>query len=177
MAIYELKGIRPRIGRDVYVAEGARVIGDVQLGDEASVWFNAVLRGDYMPIRIGARTNIQDNAVVHITSAQNAASVGDDVTVGHSAIIHGCTIGSRCLIGMGSVVLDGAVVGDDSFVAAGSLVTPGTIVPPRSFVMGRPAKVVRPVRDADLDGIREAASRYVQYAGEFRTACRRIDAL
>jgi carbonic anhydrase/acetyltransferase-like protein (isoleucine patch superfamily) len=175
MAIYELKGVRPRLGRDVFVAEGARVIGDVHLADAASVWFGAVLRGDYMPIRIGARTNVQDNAVVHITAEQNAATVGDDVTVGHSAIIHGCTIGNRCLIGMGSTVLDGAVVGDDSFVAAGSLVTPGTIIPARSFVMGRPAKIVRPVRDTDLASIREAALRYVQYAGEFRTGCKRVD--
>ncbi len=175
MAIYELKGVRPRLARDVYVADGARVIGDVLLGDEASVWFGAVLRGDYMPIRIGARTNIQDNAVVHITSDASATHVGDDVTVGHSAIIHGCTIGNRCLVGMGSTVLDGAVVGDDSFIAAGSLVTPGTIIPAHSFVMGRPAKVARAVNDRDLSGIREAASRYVQYAREFRTECKRID--
>ena len=120
----------------------------MHLGDEASVWFGAVLRGDYMPIRIGARTNIQDNAVVHITvRGSRATTLGDDVTVGHAAIIHGCTIGDRCLIGMGSIVLDGAVVGEGSFVAAGSLVTPGTVIPPRSFVMGRPAKVIRPVND------------------------------
>ena len=146
----------------------------MHLGEEASVWFGAVLRGDYMPIRVGARTNIQDNAVVHITSNESSAILGDDVTVGHSAIVHGCTIGHSCLIGMGSIVLDGALVGDESFVAAGSLVTPGTIIPPRSFVMGRPARVVRPVNERDLAGIREAASRYVQYAREFRDACKRI---
>src|ERR1700753_2444074 len=100
MAIYELKGVRPLLGRDVFVAEGARVIGDVHLGDAASVWFNAVLRGDYMPIRVGARTNVQDNAVLHITSGLAATTLGDDVTIGHSAIVHGCTIGHRCLIGM-----------------------------------------------------------------------------
>jgi gamma-carbonic anhydrase len=173
MALYELKGVRPLLGRDVFVADGARIIGDVHLGDEASVWFGAVLRGDYMAIRVGARTNIQDNAVLHITSNESATTLGDDVTVGHAAVVHGCTIGHRCLIGMGSIVLDGATVGDDSFVAAGSLVTPGTIIPPRSFVMGRPAKVVRAVNDRDLAGIREAASRYVQYAREFRDACKR----
>jgi carbonic anhydrase/acetyltransferase-like protein (isoleucine patch superfamily) len=175
MPLYDLKGTRPTLGRDVFVADGARVIGDVHLGDEASVWFGAVLRGDYMPIRVGARTNIQDNAVVHITSEISATTIGDDVTVGHAAIVHGCTIGNGCLIGMGSIVLDGAVIGDDSFVAAGSLVTPGTIVPAGSFVMGRPAKVVRPVSKADLAGIREAAKRYVQYAREFRDGCKRVE--
>jgi carbonic anhydrase/acetyltransferase-like protein (isoleucine patch superfamily) len=174
MALYELKGVRPRLGRDVFVADGARVIGDVILADESSVWFNAVLRGDYMPIRVGARTNIQDNAVVHITSGEHGATLGDDVTVGHSAIIHGCTVGSGCLIGMSSVVLDGAVVGDHSFVAAGTLVTPGTVIPPRSFVLGRPGKVVRPVSDRDLVAMKEAAARYVQYAGEFRSDCKRL---
>lgn len=175
MPIYELKGISPRLGRDTFVADGARVIGDVDLGDEASVWFGAVLRADYMPIRVGARTNIQDNSVVHITAGESATTVGDDVTVGHAAIVHGCTIGHRCLIGMGSIVLDGAVVGDESFVAAGSLVTPGTVIPPRSFVMGRPAKVVRAVRDTDLVILRESAAHYVQYAREFRESCRRVD--
>jgi len=175
MALYELKGVRPHLGRDVFVADGARVIADVHLGDEASVWFGAVLRGDYMPIRVGARTNIQDNAVVHITSGQAGATLGDDVTVGHAAIVHGCTIGSGCLVGMGSIVLDGAIVGEGSFVAAGSLVTPGTVIPARSFVVGRPARVVRAVNDRDLTAIREAASRYVQYAREFRHACRPVD--
>lgn len=174
MPLYDLKGIRPVLGRDVFVAEGARVIGDVHLGDEASVWFGAVLRGDYMSIRVGARTNIQDNAVVHITSEVASTTIGDDVTIGHAAIVHGCTIGNACLIGMGSIVLDGAVIGDSSFVAAGSLVTPGTVVPAGSFVVGRPAKVVRPVREADLVSIGEAAARYVQYAREFRDACRRM---
>ena len=172
MPVYELNGVAPRLGRDVYIADGARVIGDVHLGDEASVWFGAVLRGDYMPIRVGAGTNIQDNAVVHITSGQSGATIGEGVTVGHAAIIHGCTIGSGCLIGMGSIVLDGAVVGEGSFVAAGSLVTPGTLIPPRSFVVGRPAKATRAVSDADVATIRAAAVAYAQYAREFRVACK-----
>ena len=175
MGLYELAVIRPTLGRDVFIADTATVIGDVHLGDEAGVWFGAVLRGDYFPIRVGARTNVQDNAVVHITADLARTTVGDDVTIGHAAIIHGCTIGHRCLVGMGSIVLDGAVVGDESFVAAGSLVTPGTVIPPRSFVMGRPAKVVRPVRNHDLVVLREAAERYVQYAREFRERCRRVD--
>ncbi len=172
--LYDLKGTRPLLGKSVFVAPGAHVIGDVHLGDDASVWFGAVVRGDSMPIRIGARTNVQDNAVLHITSSEHGCILGDDVTVGHAAIVHGCTIGHRCLVGMGSVVLDGAVVGDDSFIAAGSLVTPGTIIPARSFVLGRPAKVARPVSERDLEGIRLAAQRYVEYAREFQTACKPI---
>jgi carbonic anhydrase/acetyltransferase-like protein (isoleucine patch superfamily) len=175
MAIYELSGLRPTLGRDVFVAEGASVIGDVHLGDEASVWFGAVLRGDYFPIRVGARTNIQDNCVVHITADRAATTVGDDVTVGHGAILHGCTVGDRCLVGMGSIVLDGAVVGEESFIAAGSLVTPGTVIPPRSFVVGRPATVRRPVTSEDLAWIRDAARVYAGYAREFRTGLRRVD--
>jgi carbonic anhydrase/acetyltransferase-like protein (isoleucine patch superfamily) len=175
MPLYDLKGVRPTLGRDVFVADGARVIGDVHLGDEASVWFGAVLRGDYMSIRVGARTNIQDNAVVHITSGASKTTLGDDVTVGHAAIVHGCTIGRACLIGMGSIVLDDAVIGDECFVAAGSLVTPGTVIPPRSFVIGRPAKAIRAVSARDLETIAAAAAGYVQYAREFREACRRIE--
>jgi carbonic anhydrase/acetyltransferase-like protein (isoleucine patch superfamily) len=174
MAIYELKGVTPTLGREVFVADSASVIGDVHLGDEVGVWFGAVLRGDYYPIRIGARTNLQDNAVVHITAGKAATTIGDDVTVGHSAIVHGCTIGSRVLVGMGSIVLDGAVVGDDCFIAAGSLVTPGTVIAPGSFVMGRPAKVVRPMSETDLAWVREAGSLYVGYARDFRTSSRRV---
>jgi carbonic anhydrase/acetyltransferase-like protein (isoleucine patch superfamily) len=175
MALYELNGVRPTVGRDVFVAETASVIGDVHLGDEASVWFGAVLRGDYFPIRVGARTNVQDSTVVHITAGKAATTIGDDVTIGHAAILHGCTVGDRCLVGMGSVVLDGAVVGEESFVAAGSLVTPGTIIPPRSFVLGRPAKAARRVAEADLEWIRQAAQVYAGYARDFRATLRRID--
>jgi carbonic anhydrase/acetyltransferase-like protein (isoleucine patch superfamily) len=174
LSLYELNGVRPTIGRNVFVAENATVIGDVCLGEESGIWFGAVLRGDYFPIRVGARTNIQDNAVVHITAGMAGTTIGDDVTVGHSAIVHGCTVGNLCLIGMGSIVLDGANVGDESFVAAGSLVTPNTLIPPRSFVMGRPAKVVRPVRDEDLAWIRASAAAYVAHASDFRAKCKRL---
>jgi carbonic anhydrase/acetyltransferase-like protein (isoleucine patch superfamily) len=174
MPLYELRGMRPTLGRDVFVADTASVIGDVHLGDDAGVWFGAVLRGDYFPIRVGARTNIQDNSVVHITAGTAATIIGDDVTIGHAAIVHGCTIGDRCLVGMGSIILDDAVIGSDSFVAAGSLVAPGKVVPPRSFVMGRPAKVVRPVTDDDIAWIRSATDGYVRYARDFREGCKRI---
>jgi carbonic anhydrase/acetyltransferase-like protein (isoleucine patch superfamily) len=175
MPVYELGNLRPVLGKDVFIAPNATVIGDVVLGDEASVWFGAVLRGDMYPIRIGARTNIQDNAVVHITADKAATTVGDDVTVGHSAIVHGCTIGSRCLVGMGSIVLDGAVIEDECFLAAGTLVAPGTRVPARSMVMGRPGKIVRALREAELDDIRSASVHYVHYAREFVRSLRLID--
>jgi carbonic anhydrase/acetyltransferase-like protein (isoleucine patch superfamily) len=164
MPVYALGQSVPRLGARVLVAPSAQVIGDVELGDDASVWFGAVLRGDCYPIRVGARTNIQDNAVVHVTGGKAATSIGDDVTIGHAAIVHGCAIGSRCLVGMGSVVLDGAVIGDECLVGAGALVTPRTRVPPRSLVLGRPGRVVRTLGEADLAQIREAAELYVQYA-------------
>jgi len=165
--IYSLKGVTPRLGARVFVAPNASVIGDVVIGDDSSVWFGAVIRGDAFPIRIGARTNIQDNAVVHITGGKAATSIGDDVTVGHLALVHGCTVGHRCLVGMGSILLDGAVIEDECLIAAGALVPPGMRVPSRSLVMGRPGKIVRALTEADLEHIREAAAVYVAHAREF----------
>jgi carbonic anhydrase/acetyltransferase-like protein (isoleucine patch superfamily) len=167
VTIFTLGGVAPQLGRGVFVAPNASVIGDVVLGEESSVWFGTVLRGDVFPIRVGLRTNIQDNAVVHVTGGIAATTIGDDVTIGHLALIHGCTIGSRCLIGMGSVLLDGAVVEDDCLVAAGALVPPRMRVPARSLVMGRPAKVVRTLELADLAHIREAGALYVGYARDY----------
>lgn len=167
MAIYEHNGIAPRLGARVYIAPNATVIGDCVLGDDASIWFGAVLRGDVFPIRIGARSNIQDNAVVHITANTHATTLGDEVTVGHGAIIHGCTVGNRVLIGMGSIVLDGAVVGDESLIGAGALVTPNTVIPPRSLAVGQPARVVRKLSDEDVLRIAESSAVYVQYAASF----------
>lgn len=167
MPVHSLRDLTPTLGRDVFVASNAMVIGDVVVGDDSSVWFGVVVRGDGFPIRIGARTNIQDNSVVHITGGRSATTIGDEVTVGHSVIVHGCTIGDRCLVGMGSIVLDDAVLEDECFVAAGSLVPPRMRVPSRSFVMGRPAKVIRTVKDDELDQIREAASHYVENARDF----------
>jgi carbonic anhydrase/acetyltransferase-like protein (isoleucine patch superfamily) len=175
MAVYRFGPSRPILAASAFVAEGATVVGDVHVGDDSSIWFGAVLRADYFPIRIGARTNVQDNAVLHITSGRAATSVGDDVTVGHGAILHGCTVGSSCLVGMASVVLDGAVVGDHSFIAAGSLVAPGTHIPARSFALGRPAKVIRAVRDDELALIETSARNYVRYAQAFAADCQRID--
>jgi len=167
MAVFALKGIAPTLGKGTFVAPTASVIGDVVLGDESSLWFGTVVRGDVFPIRIGARTNVQDNAVVHVTGGKAATTVGDDVTIGHIALIHGCTIGNRCLIGMGSILLDGAVIEDDCLVAAGSLVPPRMRIPTRSLVMGRPARVVRVLDTGDLEHIREAGALYVGYARDF----------
>ena len=172
MPLYEHLGVRPVLGRDVYVAPNATVIGDVQLGDDSSVWFGVVIRGDVFPIRIGARTNIQDNAVVHVTGEKAATTIGDDVTIGHLALLHGCTVGNRTLIGMGSVVLDGANVGDECILGAGSLVPPNAILPPRTLALGRPARVVRRLTEQDLAWIREAGRLYVAYAKTFRTSVR-----
>jgi carbonic anhydrase/acetyltransferase-like protein (isoleucine patch superfamily) len=167
MPLYAYKGVRPRLGRDVFVAPNATVIGDVELGDDASVWFGAVIRGDEMPIRFGKRTNLQDGSVVHITSEKAATHVGDDVTVGHMVLLHGCTVGDGVLVGMGSILLDGSVVEDGCIIAAGSLVSPGTRIPSRSLAMGRPARVVRAVTEKDLAWISYAGRVYVDYAKSF----------
>lgn len=174
MPVYALDDKRPVLGGGVFVAPNATVIGDVVVGAESSVWFGAVVRGDVYPVRIGARTNVQDNAVVHVTADKAATSIGDDVTIGHLALVHGCTIGDRCLVGMGSIVLDGAIVEDEAFVGAGALVPPRMRVPSRSLVVGRPAKVLKRLGDADLDEIRGAAAHYVAVAAAFLSGLRDI---
>ncbi len=160
--ILEFEGKKPKIGTDVFVADTARVIGEVELGDEASIWYGAILRGDIGKIVIGKRSNVQDNSVLHITPPDYPVIIGDDVTVGHGVILHGCKIGSRSLIGMGAVVLDGVEIGEESIVAAGAVVPPGKKFPPRSLIMGVPAKVVREVRDEDVKAILENAEEYVR---------------
>lgn len=165
--LFALRGVLPQLGRGAFVAPNASVIADVVIGDESSIWFGTVVRGDVFPIRIGARTNVQDNAVIHVTGGKAATTIGDDVTIGHLALVHGCTIGNRCLIGMGSILLDGAVIEDECLIAAGTLVPPRMRIPSRSLVMGRPAKVVRSLETADLEHIREAGALYVGYAREY----------
>ena len=156
------KGIRPQIAETAFIEDSAHIIGDVQIGDHSSVWFNCVLRGDVFHIRIGDYTNIQDNSVIHVTSDQFPTLIGSHVTVGHGAILHGCTIHDHSLIGIGSIILDEAVVGEESLIAAGSLVTPGTIIPPRSLVMGAPAKVRRAMTPEEIEGIQENWRHYVE---------------
>ena len=157
------RGILPTVDPSAYVDQSAQVIGDVHIGPESSVWMNVVIRGDVNAIRIGARTNVQDGAVVHVQSGTHPTTIGDEVTIGHGAIVHGCTIEDRCLIGMGAILLNGVRVGAESIVAAGSLLPEGFEVPPRSLVMGSPAQVRRQLTDADVGLIRGYAGNYVRY--------------
>ena len=157
------RGHLPVVHPSAYVDASAQVIGDVTIGDESSVWMQVVIRGDVNRIRIGRRTNVQDATVVHVMHETHPTTVGDNVTIGHGAIVHGCTIEDRVLIGMGAIVLNGAFVGHDSIVAAGSLVTEGMRIPGRSLVMGSPAKVRRVLSDADVASIMEYADNYVRY--------------
>jgi len=165
--IRSYEGIRPRLGERAFVDPSAQVIGDVELGEDASVWMNAVVRGDVNRIRVGARTNVQDNSVLHVTS-EHPTTLGEDVTVAHSVTLHGCTVERLCLIGIGAIVLNGAVVGEESIVAAGSLVPEGMQVPPRSLVMGAPAKVRRPVTEEERAGLRHYAQAYLGYKESYR---------
>ena len=153
----------PKIGEGVFIEETAQIIGDVEIGDHSSIWFNTVIRGDVFYIRIGKCSNIQDSCILHVTRDRFAAVVGDYVTVAHGAILHGCTIESHCLIGMGAIVMDKVVVGDGSIVGAGALLTTGLRVPPGSLVLGSPAKVVRELSPAEVQGIDRYAQNYLMY--------------
>lgn len=161
----------PQIAPDGFVVEGAAVIGDVAVGPRSSIWFGAVVRGDSNAIRIGARTNVQDLCILHVDE-EHPLTIGDLVTVGHGAILHGCTIGDRVLVGMGATVMSGAVVGDDSIVGAGALVTEGTQVPPRSLVLGVPAKVRRGLSDEEVASVQKAALDYIEYAAMYQSVAR-----
>jgi carbonic anhydrase/acetyltransferase-like protein (isoleucine patch superfamily) len=161
-------GVTPRISETAFVADSADVIGDVVLGEESSVWFHSVIRGDLNQIRIGNRTNIQDLCLLHVLKNGGPVIMGDDVTVGHRAIIHACTIKNRVLVGMGAVILDGVSVGEDSVIGAGALLTPGTVIPPASLVLGSPARVRRPTTQEELDLIRRSARNYVEYARMYK---------
>lgn len=167
LMIRSYKGINPRIANTAFIEESAQIIGDVEVGEHSSVWFNCVLRGDCYHIRIGESTNIQDGTVIHVTQGRFATIIGDFVTVGHSVVLHGCTIKDRCLIGIGAIVLDDVTIGEESFIAAGSLVTPGTLIPPRSMVMGAPAKIRRQVSDEEVARINEHWQHYVEYKDQY----------
>lgn len=167
MPVYPYGDVWPRIAEDVFIAPHATVAGDVELGPGCSVWFGTVIRGDVFPIRIGARTNVQDNSVIHVTTDRHATIIGEDVTIGHRAILHGCTVESRCLIGMGAIVMDRALIGEGSIVAAGALVTEGTIVPPGSLVLGSPARVKRPLSEEERNQLLYSASHYVEVARNY----------
>ncbi len=160
-------GKAPVVHASAFVARGAVVVGDVGIGEKSSIWFGCVLRGDVNHIRIGARTNVQDLTTVHVTSKTHPTIVGDEVTIGHRVVLHGCTVKDRCLVGIGSVILDGAVVGPESVIGAGALVPPGMVVPPRTLVMGAPAKVKRELSAEELEALRRSADNYVEYAARY----------
>ena len=158
----------PAVDPTAFVADSAVVIGDVVIGPDASLWFHAVLRGDVERIRIGARPNIQDNATVHVTRERWPTLVGDGVTVGHAAVLHGCTVGDHCLIGIGTIVLDGVEIGTECLVGAGTLVTPGTKVPPRSLVLGSPARRVRELSADEVARLHASADGYLEHVRRYR---------
>lgn len=165
---YTYKGIAPNIADNVYIAPGAQVIGDVQIGSGSSLWPNAVVRGDMAPITIGEETNIQDNSTLHVDSG-HPLTIGNSVTVGHNAILHGCTIMDHALIGMGAIVLDGAKVGEFALIGAGSLIPPGKEIPPRSLVVGSPGKVVRELSEEEMKHLKQSATVYAEKAQIYRT--------
>ena len=173
MAIYELDGISPKLGEGTWVADSAQVMGAVELGVDASVWFGAVIRGDTETIRIGKGSNIQDGSVLHADVGKPLV-VGDNVTVGHQVMLHGCTIGDGSLIGIGAVVLNGAVIGKGCVVGAGSLVTEGKAFPDGSMIMGSPAKVVRQLEPHQIQALQISALHYVDNARRYRAGLKKI---
>jgi carbonic anhydrase/acetyltransferase-like protein (isoleucine patch superfamily) len=162
------RGKRPQIAASAYIDPAAVIIGDVVIGADSSVWPCTVIRGDVHHIRIGARTNIQDGCVLHVMRDEWPLTLGDDVTIGHSVTLHGCTIESRCLIGMGAIILNGAHIGTGSIIAAGALIPERTMIPSGSLVMGQPGKVKRSLTEADQAGITDYAQRYVEYKNIYR---------
>ena len=162
----------PRVAPTAFVDDSAQVIGDVEIGEDSSVWMNAVIRGDVNRIRVGARTNIQDGSIVHAMRDTHPTLIGDEVTVGHAAVLHGCVVADRCVIGIGAIVLNGAVVGTGSIVAAGTLVVEGTAIPPGSLVMGSPGHVRRAITSEETVSIQRYAENYVGYKREFQAHSR-----
>ena len=161
-------GKSPRLHDSVMLLGDVAIVGDVEIGERSSVWFGSVVRGDVNSVRIGARTNVQDHCVIHVTSGTHPTRVGDDVTLGHRVTLHGCTIKDRCLVGVGAVVLDGAVVGEEAMVGAGALVPPGMVVPPGALALGSPARVKRQLTPEEVASLRASAERYAGYAERYR---------
>ena len=168
-SIITYQGKSPRVHDSVFVAEGARIIGDVEIEEASSVWFNAVIRGDVHYIRVGKRTNIQDNCVLHVTQQKYPCIIGSDVTIGHNAIVHACTVGDFCLIGMGSIILDNAKIGELSLVAAGSLVLENFEVPKGMLAAGVPARLKRPLSAKEKKWLKQSALNYTEYAAVYRS--------
>jgi carbonic anhydrase/acetyltransferase-like protein (isoleucine patch superfamily) len=161
--IIEYSGASPNIHESCFIAKSAEVIGNVNIGENTSVWYNCVIRGDENKINIGNYTNIQDGSVIHI-SKEHGTEIGDYVTIGHKAIVHACKIGNNVLVGMGAIILDGAEIEDNVLIGAGSIVTPGKKIPSGSLVLGSPARVVRKLTDEEIKQLKQSAIDYVQYA-------------
>jgi carbonic anhydrase/acetyltransferase-like protein (isoleucine patch superfamily) len=168
--ILPYRGRYPRLAADAFAAPGATLIGDVELGAQASVWFGCVLRGDVQPVRVGARTNFQDGSIIHVSRAGLATLIGVEVTIGHGCIVHACTIEDRAFIGMGSIILDGAVVSSEGMLGAGSLLAPGKRIGARELWLGRPARFARRVSDEERALLDEQNRHYVELAAEYRAA-------
>jgi carbonic anhydrase/acetyltransferase-like protein (isoleucine patch superfamily) len=166
--ILDFQNTRPKIHATAFIADGATVVGDVEIGEESSVWFGCVLRGDVNHIKIGARSNVQDGSIIHVSSGTHPTVLEDEVTLGHRVTLHGCYIETGCLVGIGAIILDGARVGRDSLVAAGSLVTPNTKIPPRSLVMGSPARVKRQLSMAEVEDLKKFWQNYVSLRGVYK---------
>lgn len=161
------RGIAPTIAPSAFVEETAVVIGDVVVGPDSSIWFHAVIRGDVHYIRIGHRTNIQDLCLLHVSHNTHPLTLGDDITVGHHAVLHGCTIHDRVLVGMGAIIMDGVVIEEDCVIGAGALITEGVHIPPKSLVLGSPAKVKRALTEDEMQWIKQSAANYIHYAQQY----------
>lgn len=166
--ILAFKDTLPKIDESVYIAENATVIGDVVLQKDASVWFNSVIRGDVNYIRIGERTNIQDGCILHVTNNKFPLIIGSDITIGHNAIAHGCTIKDKVLIGMGAIILDNALVNSNSIIAAGSVVKEGFVIPEGVLAAGVPAKIIRKLKNEEVQNIVQSSANYVEYAKTYK---------
>lgn len=167
--LLSVRGYTPSLEKDVFVADNARIIGDVKVGEKSSIWYNVTIRGDVMPIRLGKEVNVQDGSVVHGTYGKYGTTLHDRVTIGHLVMLHGCEVGRCCLVGMGSIIMDGAKIGEYSLVGAGSLVTEGSDFPPRSLIVGRPARVKRSLTDEEVALLEKSADNYLLYKTWYET--------
>ncbi|HLR67963.1 MAG TPA: gamma carbonic anhydrase family protein [Virgibacillus sp.] len=171
--IYSLQNKKPHIHDSAYIAPGAHVMGDVTIGEQSSIWFNSVIRGDEAPIKIGKKCNIQDNSTCHLYE-ESPLILEDEVSVGHNVILHGCTLKKGALIGMGSTILDGAIIGENALIGANTLIPSGKEIPPRTLVLGSPGKVIRELTDEDLNLIQLTIDTYVKKAKDFKTQLQQL---
>jgi carbonic anhydrase/acetyltransferase-like protein (isoleucine patch superfamily) len=168
MTLRRFKDKTPDVHPKAFIEDSAQIVGDVRIGEGSSIWFNCVVRGDVNPIRIGRRTNIQDLSMIHVLKDRFGTQIGDEVTVGHHVVLHGCTVGNRVLIGMGAILMDGVIVEDECVIAAGALLTPGTHIPKGHLAVGSPAKVKRPITEEERAWLAESANNYVAYAEDHK---------